>query len=47
MVLAGETIDDLVKPHLKEEWLRDVKPRWFVCDDSLEQKREPGMFVIL
>ena len=45
MVLAGKSIDDIVKPHLKEEWERHIKPRWFVCDASLEQKREPGNLI--
>jgi len=37
-----DDIDKLVVENKKGEWLK-VKPDWFVVDDSLEQKRRPGL----
>ena len=43
LVLAGDSVDDIVKDELKEKWFTDVKPKWFVLDETdAEQCREPG-----
>ena len=47
MAMGEDCIDKLVKPHLKEKWLSEIKPKWFAIpkEDPLEdakQKREPG-----
>ena len=41
--LSETEIDNLVKPELREEYLRDIKPKWFVLDETPEQQREPGL----
>jgi len=45
MALSGATLDELVKPKLKEEWLV-VKRAWFPRTDTAENaaydKRTPG-----
>ena len=40
--LTGENIDDCVKESSREIWNSSIKRKWFVDDDSLERKREPG-----
>ena len=47
MAMGVDELDDLVKPELKEKWLREIKPQWFAMpkDDPLEhakQQRKPG-----
>ena len=41
--LSKTEIDNLVKPEKREEYFRDIKPKWFVLDDTPEQQREPGL----
>ena len=41
--LSETEIDNLVKPEKREEYFRDIKPKWFVLDDTPEQQREPGL----
>ena len=41
--LSETEIDDLVKPEMREEYFRDIKPKWFVLDETPEQQREPGL----
>ena len=42
MALSGETLDELVKPHLKAEW-DVVKKHWFPSEQNyLHDLREPG-----
>lgn len=41
--LSETEIDNLVKPEMREEYFRDIKPKWFVLDDTPEQQREPGL----
>ena len=42
MALSGQTLDELVKPHLKNEW-ETVKKEWFPSEDNyLHDLREPG-----
>jgi hypothetical protein len=47
MALAGETFEELVKPHMKEEFEKD-KNNWFPRTDTPEHikydKRTPGLF---
>ena len=47
MALSAETLDELVKPELKEEW-NAKKHQWFPRTDSEENaafdKRTPGTF---
>ena len=49
LALSAATLDELVKPHLREEW-RLVKEKWFPRTDSPENeaydKRTPGLFKI-
>lgn len=40
--LTGESIDDCVKESSREIWNASIKRKWFVDDDTLERKREPG-----
>ena len=45
MALSSDSLDDLVKPEMRDEWLT-VKPLWFPRCDSEENraydKRTPG-----
>jgi hypothetical protein len=42
MALSGPTLDDIVKPELKNEWVVEKK-RWFPRPENLETDlREPG-----
>ena len=42
MALSGETLDELVRPHLKAEW-DAVKSQWFPSEQNyLYDLREPG-----
>ena len=45
MALSGETLDELVKPELKEEW-EQIKHQWFPRTDTPENaaydRRTPG-----
>ena len=45
MALSGQTLDELVKPGMEEEW-EDVKKDWFPRTDTAENraydKRTPG-----
>ena len=34
-------MDDLVKPHLKEQWSKEISPYWF-ADDTPEKQKTPG-----
>ncbi len=49
MSLAGDSIGELVKPELREEWERD-KNNWFPREDTKEHaaydKRTPGLFKV-
>lgn len=48
MAISGATLDDIVKPHLKDEW-NIVKEQWFPRVDTAEHRaydvRTPGMSV--
>ena len=39
-------LDEIVRPNMQENWTRE-KPQWFVLDDSIDQKREPGKIFFL
>ncbi len=45
MALSGQTLDEVVKPDMKQDW-DEVKKSWFPRDDTAENqaydKRTPG-----
>lgn len=45
MALSAETLDELIKPELWDEWVK-VRYDWFPRDDTIEHKnydkRTPG-----
>ena len=40
--MAGNSIDELVLPALLEEWVIEIKPRWF-ADESARSQKTPGL----
>ena len=48
MALSAESLEELIKPELREEW-GTVKQTWFPREDaehSLYDKRTPGKFIV-
>ena len=39
-------LDACVRPDKKEIWYTVIKPKWFVMDNSEEQRRKPGLMKI-
>ena len=47
MSLSAQTLDELVKPHLKTEW-DTVKRQWFPSEENYAHDlREPGEFCLV
>ena len=50
MALSGESLDNLVKPDMKQEW-EEVKNSWFPRTGTAEHraydKRKPGKMVLI
>ena len=40
--MTADSIDELVRPELRDEWTTAVKPRWFATDTIRSQKM-PGL----
>ncbi len=49
MALSGESLDELVKPDMKNEW-EEVKANWFPRTDTAENqaydRRTPGKAIV-
>lgn len=47
MALSGQTLDELVKPHLRLEW-ESAKKKWFPSNENYAHDlREPGRHICL
>uniref|UniRef100_A0A915I2C6 Uncharacterized protein n=1 Tax=Romanomermis culicivorax TaxID=13658 RepID=A0A915I2C6_ROMCU len=44
LAISAPNLLDIVKPHLKAEFLNNVYPKWFVT--SPQQKRTPGLLKV-
>ena len=42
LALTRDNIDDCVRADLRDEWFKEIKPKWFATDDRRSQK-EPGL----
>ena len=46
MALSGDSLDDIIKPELRDEWVNE-KQKWFPRTDTKEHiaydKRTPGV----
>ena len=40
--MAGQSLDELVRPELLEEWQKEIKPRWF-ADETPRSQKTPGL----
>ncbi|CAG5089850.1 Oidioi.mRNA.OKI2018_I69.PAR.g12375.t1.cds [Oikopleura dioica] len=45
LALAEKTLDECVKPSLKDEWETKIKPKWFATESPASQK-EPGLLKV-
>ena len=41
----SRSLNDLVKPELREKWDSEIYPKYFVRDQNdIDQQRQPGLF---
>ena len=43
LAMTEETIDECVKCELREEWRRDILPKWFAVMGDKASEKEPGL----